>query len=99
MLATQYGILHASEAWIQDIKSTKQLTPNESFGIRAGAVVACEAIAARTRERHAAGEKAWFTRNGKGLSVMEIDEFIWRKAKVGDLRKLPRFCDRNTVYF
>lgn len=79
------------------------LTVEQAFILRASAIDACELI---IQTIHSFGEEDLQGPNGedlqwlKGISLPELDAWIWSVAKDrDDYRKLERFALRKTTYF
>lgn len=69
--------------------SGAEVTGLQALSVRATSVVVCEEIVRVAATR----DMAWF-----GTEV-DLDNYLWKVAKEGDLRKLPRYADRSTWFY
>ncbi|CCG82710.1 Predicted protein [Taphrina deformans PYCC 5710] len=71
------------------LRSDMEITSVQALSVRAASIVVCRDIV------HVA--------QSKGLSwigdEIDLDNYLWKVAKEGDLRKLPRYADRATWFY
>jgi len=72
----------------EDLGTGRATTRERSYVFRAAAVDACEEVVRRARER-----------GMEGVRSVDVDGYLWKVAKVGEMRDIVRFSDPNTVFF
>jgi hypothetical protein len=78
-------------------KDGAHLSHEDAYVLRAAAVDACELIVAEAREMSGShADRPWLGT----MTLPEIDAWLWAVAKDRkDYRALPRFVERDTVFF
>ncbi|KAF7731012.1 hypothetical protein EC973_001058 [Apophysomyces ossiformis] len=87
-----FGVFEIPKEWKDDMEANVDLGETRTTIMRAASVVACEEIVRQTRSDNPIGPV-------KDMKEGELDVYLWRVAKVGDYRKVPRLEFRNTVMF
>ena len=77
----------------EDLRTGRETTRERSYILRAAAVDTCEEIVQTARRMGELPE--WL----KGIRSVDVDGYLWKVAKVGELRDIVRFSDPNTVFF
>src|SRR5579859_3337477 len=77
----------------QDLCTGRDTTKERSYIFRAAAVDACEEIVKMARSMVDAPE--WV----RGMKSVDVDGYLWKVAKMPELRDIVRFSDPNTVFF
>ncbi|KAL1682673.1 hypothetical protein EV122DRAFT_259053 [Schizophyllum commune] len=73
-----------------------QVTAREGYILRAAAIDACEVAVKVARELEVPKDLEWINQ----LTLPDLDAWLWAGAKDRvDYRSLPRFMERNTVFF
>ncbi|KAI9317648.1 hypothetical protein BX666DRAFT_1939470 [Dichotomocladium elegans] len=84
-LLIHLGVIEVPEAWKKEIDAEEDVGMVKATTLRAASIVACEEIVKQG--------------NDVVRSEGDLDVYLWRLGKVGDLRKIPRMAWRNTVMF
>lgn len=72
------------------------LNTEEAYAIRAATLAACEQAVKQARAMSTEKEgKGWL---GK-MNAIDLDGYLWAKAKDGELRKVPRLSERKTTFY
>ncbi|KAI4521919.1 hypothetical protein K525DRAFT_256037 [Schizophyllum commune Loenen D] len=72
------------------------VTAREGYILRAAAIDACEVTVKIARKLQVPKDLAWINQ----LTLPDLDAWLWAGAKDRvDYRRLPRFMERNTVFF
>ena len=71
-----------------------ELSKEEAYTLRAAAVDACEMIVSAAKQLESPPAE-WV----KGITLPEIDAWLWSVAKVGKLRELDRFAEMGTIFY
>jgi hypothetical protein len=80
----------------ESFKEGPLLGPQETYVIRAAAVDACERVAAIARTLEVDSSQGWI----RVIRPSQLDMWLWSVAKDRpDYRVLPRFAERNTVFY
>jgi len=80
----------------EDLKEGPLLDAQEAYVLRAAGVAACERMATIARELGKNSPNAWFA----NVRPSQLDMWLWSVAKDRtDYRILPRFAERNTVFY
>ncbi|KAI8988849.1 hypothetical protein BDB01DRAFT_783352 [Pilobolus umbonatus] len=87
-LLIHLNIIEVPEAWKEDIASNTELSLETTTALRAASIVACDKVIAVNASRA-----------GPHMTAGELDTYLWRVAKEGEYRKLPRIQYRDTVMF
>ncbi|KAI8890244.1 hypothetical protein K501DRAFT_206870 [Backusella circina FSU 941] len=89
-ILAHFKVLTLPEEWRRDIEENKDMGEERATVLRAAAIVACDDIVKAAR-------------GGEGpvnnMTTGSLDVYLWRVAKEGELRKVPRFEYRDTVMF
>jgi hypothetical protein len=89
-ILAHFKVLTLPDEWKSDIEGNKDMGEERATILRAAAIVACDEIV----KAAAAGEGPV-----NNMTTGSLDVYLWRVAKEGDLRKVPRFEFRDTVMF
>lgn len=84
-----YGLISCPSADIA-LASDLEITDTQAISLRAASIVICEKIFNRARHL---GMGDWIG------SEVDLDNYLWKIAKEGDLRALPRYVDRSTWFY
>ena len=80
----------------EDLREGPLLDAQEAFVLRAAGVVACERMAAIARDLDKDAPNDWVIK----IRPSQLDMWLWSVAKDRpDYRVLPRFAERNTVFY
>lgn len=71
------------------LESDDEMSALQATSVRAASIVICEQIVRRAEELH----MAWIG------NEVDLDNYLWKVAKEGDLRKLPRYSQRETSFY
>ncbi|KAI7889602.1 uncharacterized protein EV154DRAFT_423632 [Mucor mucedo] len=88
-LLTELGVLQIPESWQTQITANQDLSLQQATTLRAAAVVACDDIVMAAKTVGPISD----------MSTGALDVYLWRLAKEGDYRKIPRFQLKDTVMF
>lgn len=72
------------------LASSLEITDIQALSVRAASIVICEEICKRATQL---GMREWIG------DEIDLDNYLWKVAKDGDLRALPRYVDRETWYY
>jgi len=84
----------------EKVEGLKQ-SAEEAYAIRSATLAACERVVEIAKEVASSGsgsgseDRAWLAT----MTAMNMDGYLWQKAKDGDLRLLPRLSERGTVFY
>lgn len=79
----------------EKVEGLKQ-NAEEAYAIRSATLAACERVVELAHEMgQTSEERGWLAK----MTAMDLDGYLWQKAKDGELRNLPRLSERGTVYY
>ncbi|WFD35440.1 hypothetical protein MCUN1_002294 [Malassezia cuniculi] len=80
---------------ICNVPEKREITRDEGYRLRAAALVAGEKIVARARALAAQHTELAFLGH---IIEAELDAYLWTAAKEPELRSIPRFAEKSTMY-
>lgn len=68
----------------------------EAYAIRSATVAACErAVEIAQRMSGEREDKKWLAK----MTAVDLDGYLWAKAKDGELRNVPRLSEKGTTFY
>lgn len=71
------------------LASDLEISEMQALSVRAASIVVCQSIVKRAEELN----MSWIG------DEIDLDNYLWKVAKEGDLRNLPRYSDRQTWFY